>query len=149
MNQIKQFEREWVCNQSNLNPERKVAVTITLKQGRRIQSGLWQRLCTSEIQKLVKDLYKRINKMAFKSAYRRYGKRVFILGCIEGNGIDKRTHLHLSIGIPHYLDADCFKSWLLDEIAKYQWVFKQKGLLPVGIISIAGIKNKNQRSQKK
>lgn len=125
MNQIKQLERAWVCEQSNFNQERKVAVTITLKQGRRGQNRLWQPLCTSEIQKLVKDLYKHINKNAFKSAYKRYGKRVFILGAIEGNGVDKRKHIHLSIGIPNHYDEQYFKSWLLDEIPKYQWVYKQ------------------------
>lgn len=125
MNEIRSLEREWVCKQSNLNPERKLAVTITLKQGRRGHNGLWQQLSISEMQKLVKDLYKRINKNAFKSAYKRYGKRVFILGSIEGNGVDKRKHIHLSIGIPNHYDEQYFKSWLLDEIPKYQWVFKQ------------------------
>jgi hypothetical protein len=124
MNRIKHLEREWVCSQSVLNPERKVAVTITLKQARKGRGGLWQHLNTSEIQKLVKELYKRINKNAFKSQYRRHGKRVFILGCIEGNGVDKRKHIHLSLGIPAHYDSQHFKSWLLDEIPKFQWVHK-------------------------
>ena len=110
MNHVKNLERAWVCEQSNLNPERKVAVTITLKQCRKIQNQLWQRLCISEIQKLIQALYKRINKTAFKSAYRQFGKRVFILGSIEGNGVGKRKHVHLSLGIPTHFDAEYFKA---------------------------------------
>ena len=125
MAQTKHLAREWVCQQSNLNPERKLAVTITLKQGRKGQNGIWQRLNITEIHKLVHALYKQINKMAFKSAYKRYGKRVFILGAIEGNGVDKRKHIHLSLGIPAHYDPQYFRSWLLNEIPKYQWSYKK------------------------
>lgn len=44
-----------------------------------------------------------LNKLTYKNAYKRYGKRLFIVMVIEGERIQKDLHLHLAINKPDHL----------------------------------------------
>jgi hypothetical protein len=129
MNKLSKLElkaqEDWIIDVTRPNNERKLAITITFKQGRPRKDGTWERLSYDEVKKLVKAFYKSTNKMAFKNAYQRHGKRVFLLTAIEDHYGEKRLHAHLSLGIPPQFTVDAFSTWVQSELKAYSWVYEQ------------------------
>lgn len=78
------------------------AVTLTLKQFVRRQDGTVQKLSVSEIRKCISTLMKMLNKKSYKAAYRRFGKRLFVVPSIE-RSVNDRLHVHMLLEIPPHL----------------------------------------------
>ena len=72
----------------------------------------------------------RLNYRCYKNAFRRYGKRLDMISCIEGGkkdlrmgnvNEDKRLHCHVSIQKPDHIQYDQFVAIILQEWLATEW----------------------------
>ena len=124
--------RKWYCKLADEHPDPKIAVTLTLKQGRMRDNGTLQHINETEIKRLIKHLHQKINRQVFGIAAKRHKLRTFMLPAIEGGGdTGKRLHIHLSIGVPLHYNPNCFMEWLSGLLSKTNWVYEQYDIRPL------------------
>ena len=107
-----------------------IAATLTVMKARRIHAGsssYWVRGNELEYgwayEKLVHDLSGKF----LGRAYRRFGKLVPNFACLEGDGENKRHHIHASFRCPDHIEQrafmqsvefhwKCMNPWALNDI---------------------------------
>lgn len=124
--------RDWYCKESDKNPDRKIAITLTLKQSQLLNNGSFQRMSETEALRVIKHLYQKVNRHLFKSAARRKHLKTFFLPAIEGGGTTgKNLHIHLSLGVTADCNLDDFIKWLRNVLDEMPWVNQQIKLEPL------------------
>ena len=127
-----QLMRSWLCEKANENQDRKVAVTLTLKQGRLRDDGTLQNLDETEIKRLIRNIHRRINREVFGVSARRFKHKVFMFSVIEGSrGTGKRLHIHLSVGLPDHYESNYFRAWMELMLVKLPWVHSEWEIKPM------------------
>lgn len=82
----------------------------------------------------------RLNYRVYKNAYKRFGKRLDMVSCIEGGRSDlretaswddaKRLHAHLSIQQPGHLDYEQFTKIMRQEWLSTDWGYNEMHFAP-------------------
>lgn len=74
----------------------------------------------------------RLNYDCYKSAYKRYGKRIKVSSAIQGGVSDlrnekgtKRLHAHMLLEKPNHIDFDIFKSSILNNWMATKWGYNE------------------------
>ena len=92
-------------------------VTLTLKQSHRADSGSWIKVDHYRCGQAFRHFMNLLNKAAYGSAFRRYGKRLRVLPVLEKGqvrasalrpwerGASGRWHIHCAIELPLHFDA--------------------------------------------
>jgi hypothetical protein len=75
------------------------AVTLTLKQGRQSDQGIWMHADEHQTKKAFQVFMNKLNKAIFKSAAVRFGKKLAVIPVVEKEAYG-RWHLHAAIESP-------------------------------------------------
>jgi len=103
-------------------------VTLTLKQSHRADSGGWIEIDHYRCGQAFRHFMNVLNKAAYGSAFRRYGKRLRVLPVLEKGevrarslrpcerGTSGRWHIHCAIELPLHFDA-----FALERLTRVCW----------------------------
>lgn len=108
---LKDEVENWFVSISKNYP---LALTLTLKQTNKVVSTkgvAFMAVTTSECRCIAKRFIKKLNRQVFgKRAAEKYGKKLNVIPVVEGDGINKRLHLHFAIGgLPNHITQDDFE----------------------------------------
>ena len=107
-------------------------VTLTLKQGHQADSGGWIKIDHYRCRQAFRHFMNLLNKAAYGSAFRRYGKRLRVLPVLEKGelrarslhrwerGTSGRWHIHCAIELPPHFDAFALETLIGDCWAKVE-----------------------------
>jgi len=107
-------------------------VTLTLKQGHQTDSGGWIKIDHYRCRQAFRHFMNLLNKAAYGSAFRRYGKRLRVLPVLEKGelrarslrrwerGTSGRWHIHCAIELPPHFDAFALETLIGDCWAKVE-----------------------------
>jgi hypothetical protein len=108
-------------------------VTLTLKQGRRSDSGAWLKIDDYPCRQAFHHFMNLLNRAIYGAAFRRYGRRLRVLPVLEKGevragalrswerGTSGRWHIHSAIELPSRFDAVAFESLIRGCWAKVEW----------------------------
>jgi len=93
---------EWTASEfmKAVGNDQVLAVVLTLRQGRKLKDGTWERHTRDESEKLSGVIVKRLNRAVLKNAYGRHRKRLPILCTYEGETTGKHRHLNFAVAVP-------------------------------------------------
>jgi hypothetical protein len=103
-------------------------VTLTLKQGRRADSGSWIKVDHYRCREAFRHFMNLLNKAVYGSAFRRHGKRLRVLPVLEKGEVHARSlrpcergtfgrfHIHFAVELPLHLDA-----FALEKLVRLCW----------------------------
>jgi len=84
-----------------------VALTITFKQSLEIKNDFgmyYKKLDEDDIKRIVEHFQHKLNRQAFGSSAKRYGKGFSYIVVVEGKISNKNLHVHMAIGnLPEYV----------------------------------------------
>ena len=107
-------------------------VTLTLKQGHQADSAGWIKIDHYRCRQAFRHFMNLLNKAAYGSAFRRYGKRLRVLPVLEKGelrarslrrwerGTSGRWHIHCAIELPPHFDAFALETLIGDCWAKVE-----------------------------
>lgn len=109
--------RNFICEQAQALS---ISVSLTLKQGKYHQDGVYEELTREAASKNVTHFLRKLNQCIYRNAFHRYGKRLKILTVIEsGSYGDKRLHVHMALEFPPYM---CVASQA--DRVKFYWLIR-------------------------
>ena len=99
-------------------------VTLTIKQRRRANNGMW--FCADEIQcqKTFWHFKDFLNRAVYGNAVRRHGKRLRIIPVLE-KSTGGRWHYHVAIEPPTHLDEVTFEALIHECWTKTDWGYRE------------------------
>jgi hypothetical protein len=108
-------------------------VTLTLKQARQSDGGAWVKIEDYPCRRAFRHFMNLLNRSVYKSAFRRYGKRLRVLAVLEKGelrgralrswerGTSGRWHIHCAIELPARFDAVALENLIRDCWEKIDW----------------------------
>ena len=108
-------------------------VTLTLKQGRRSDNGVWVKTDDYPCRQAFRHFLNLLNRAAYGTDFRRYGKRLRVLPVLEKgeirarglraleHGTSGRWHIHCAIELPSHFDAIALERLIRVCWAKVEW----------------------------
>jgi hypothetical protein len=108
-------------------------VTLTLKQARRSDTGVWIRIDDYPCRQAFRHFMNLLNKAVYGSAFRRYKKRLRVLPVLEKGEVracllpswervtSGRWHIHCAIELPAHFDAIALEKLVRCCWAKVEW----------------------------
>lgn len=110
-------------------------LTLTLRQGLQSDRGAWIKLDDYPCKRAFQHFLNLLNRAAYGSAFRRYGKRLRVLAVLEKaehrlpglrsweRGTSGRWHIHGAIELAPHIDAIAFEKLIRKCWAKVEWGF--------------------------
>ena len=111
-------------------------VTLTLKQARQNGSG-WVKIDGYRARQAFRHLMNLLNRAAYGTAFRRYGKRLRVVPVLEKGEVRARTlrscergtsgrwHIHCAIELPPHFDAIALEKLIRHCWAKVEWGYSR------------------------
>jgi hypothetical protein len=108
-------------------------VTLTLKQARQLDSGVWTRIGDYPYRQAFRHFMNLLNREVYGAAFRRHGKRLRVLPVLEKGevgaralrswerGTSGRWHIHCAIELPPHFDAVALERLIRQCWAKVEW----------------------------
>jgi hypothetical protein len=108
-------------------------LTLTLKQGRLSDVGAWVKIEDNPCRQAFRHFMNLLNRSVYRSAFRRYGKRLRVLAVLEKGelggralrscerGTSGRWHIHCAIKLPAHFDAVAFEYLIRGCWARIDW----------------------------
>jgi hypothetical protein len=108
-------------------------VTLTLKQARQPDTGGWVKIDDYRCRRAFRHFMKLLNRAAYGTAFRRYGKRLRVLPVLEKGEVRARTlrswdhgtsgrwHIHCAIELPSHFDGIALEKLIRNCWAKVEW----------------------------
>jgi hypothetical protein len=112
-------------------------VTITLKQARQAESGVWVKIDRYQCERAFRLFVNLLNRRTYGPAFRHKGKRLRVLPVLEKGELRSpalrshergnfgRWHIHCAIELPSHLDVVSFEKLINDCWAKVDWGHKR------------------------
>ena len=99
--------------------------TVTLRQSRISESGAIQWLKPEDVRKTAWLLRDRLNKRLLPSRLVKKGGGMTFLPFMEGDGFQKRVHIHLVTAKPEDMPWAEYRVMLLDVTRRLDWVYHE------------------------
>jgi hypothetical protein len=112
-------------------------VTLTLKQARRSDSGMWVKMGDYSCRRAFCHFMNLLNRAVYGAAFRRYGKCLRVLPILEKGdfrsralrswerGASGRWHVHAAIELPSHCDAVLLENLIRRCWAKVEWAYSR------------------------
>jgi hypothetical protein len=142
---------EWKDFIGNEHKNISIRADLTFKRSRRIFfPSIGRNAPYSQVRKITEDdavvnigsFFNRLNYACYKHAYKRYGKRLAVISCIEGgrkqlrektpdSDAIKELHCHLLLERPEHILYDDFKLLIIKLWMKTEWGNVQNNISPI------------------
>src|SRR5271166_474024 len=104
-------------------------VTLTLKQARKSDNGMWVRINLHECPRAFGHFMNLLNRAVYKNAFRSLGKRIRVLPVLEKD-LEGRWHYHCAIEPPAHaddtvMDAGTFERLIGDCWSQVHWAYRR------------------------
>lgn len=86
-------------------------VTLTFKQGRQVEPGVWEYLDREKMRCEVGSLLNRLNKQIYGNAAKRYNRKAYSLAVAEENS-SQRKHYHILLDCPRLEMRESYPSMI-------------------------------------
>ena len=108
-------------------------VTLTLKQGRTSDNGVWVKIGETPCRQAFRHFMNLLNRTVYGAAFRRHDKRLRVLPVLEKGelrarslrlwerGSSGRWHIHCAIELPPHFDAVALEKAIRECWAKVEW----------------------------
>lgn len=118
--------QKWIgCSSLNM------FVTATLKQGISSPHGYPIPICRHDVVRTAWHLRDRsVKKLVGKSAFGR-GERLRFLAFAEGDGLIKRTHLHVLSEVPAAVSEDEYRHLIKAVASSLEWIHREVHVAPI------------------
>jgi hypothetical protein len=102
------------------------AVTLTLKQGRRVRpnSIIWTKINEQTAKSAFGHFMNLINRAVYKNAFEKYGKRLRVIPILEKTTLS-RWHYHAAIEPPPHFSPEEFEKLIRDCWSRLDWGYRE------------------------
>jgi hypothetical protein len=95
-------------------------LTLTLKQARKADNGVWIRIDEAQCRKAVAVFMHRLDRAVYGHAASRFGKRIKVLPILERAQLG-RWHIHAAIELPAHISPTRFDELIRQCWSKVDW----------------------------
>jgi hypothetical protein len=147
-NELVSAWKDYIGNEHN---NISVRADLTFKRSRRIylpsiggsaETSLVHKITEGDALVNIASFCHRLNYASYKHAYKRYGKRLSVISCIEGGrkslrehtpqrDTDKELHCHLLLERPEHIPYDHFEFLIIKLWMKTEWGNTQHYIKPI------------------
>lgn len=126
---IQNAYKDLACSAHWLRP---LAVTLTLKQGIELGTGVWKYLDRDTARTAILYFFNELDRRCYpKIKGKRSGKTTRFVVIEGGKGI--RSHYHLLIDCPPHVEPAIFAAWIREIWTKAIWGYNQIDIQPADI----------------
>ena len=145
------FINSWKDYIGNEHTNISVRADLTFKRSKRVflpavgsspESSIVHKITEGDAVLNIESFCNRLNYASYKHAYKRYGKRLSVISCIEGGrkslrentpqyDADKELHCHLLLERPKHIEYEDFESLIIKLWLDTEWGNTQHYIKPI------------------